>query len=895
MASEPATAVDRRDVVLAAACGALACAAYVRTLAPGLTADADSPLFQFIGRALGVAHNPGYPLYALLTWPVAQIPIGSLAWRINLFSAAMGGLAVALAAIAARRLGCRRPVAAVVALAFAAGGTFWAQAVVAEVYTLHLALVAALLQSALAWRASGRPRDFYAAVAWLAVGLGHHTTIAAFAPAIAALALLTDWRFALRLRTIATSAAICLLGFAPYLFVLVRSRDPQAYVESRATTLDGLAGVVLGGQFRDRLFTDSWAAIAGQRVPELVAQVFRPDLTIVGLALAGIGALWLLRRRRPDAALLLTGAAIITAFVASYQVVDQHVFLLPVVLCLWLCAGVGLETLLDGAARLLPALGATAARRSLAGAAALMLPIWLAVQHGPRVDRSGDRDDGRHVERLMAALPTRAAIASGDFIVERMVHYELRGLDAGAGRDLRIAPRDAAAVESLRRSGDTVVAFPGAVDRLRLDGLDFSAAPVRLVDSTLDRLVGELPHGSIVALAVPAAHVPGFAATARRARGRLGTPAAWATSVSAEHVALAVVGGAARAESTPGGARLALAAGEGGWVGRAAIEAEAGRGDAAIRAGGRDLVRTADGVAVAIWDPAGAFLRAFALVEADGYQVPLAATAFSAYPLLGQAEARDVAAGIDVDLTPLASTGSLTLAVPPGGVLTLDAFDAGPLAPYVVDNPAGARVDVGAVPGGKVPGGHGTRIVIAAGPAHVAPLYLALGAVPDRLAGRLAAPAATVARVRRATTIGLLRGPDRRSAVLRMTRDDQALLVGAGWSAVEADDAGSYRWIRGREGRLTIPATSTAWRRLAIAAFRAGDGGAATIAVRVNGITLEPQPLQPGWQTCAWSLPPDVAEALGRAPAELHVVVTGDSAAAARAVAVASLRFSDAS
>ena len=119
------------------------------------------------------------------------------------------------------------------------------------------------------------------------------------------------------------------------------------------------------------------------------------------------------------------------------------------------------------------------------------------------------------------------------------------------------------------------------------------------------------------------------------------------------------------------------------------------------------------------------------------------------------------------------------------------------------------------------------------------------------------------------------------------------LLVGAGWSPVELDDAGPYRWIRGAEARLMLPATPGAWRRLAITAFRADGGGAATIAVRVDGITLEPQPLQPGWQTYAWSLPPAIADTLGR-PAELHVLVSGEAAAATRRVAVASLRVSDA-
>ena len=89
-AGRPSTGATSRSP---RACGAVALAAYVRTLAPGLTSDLDSPMFQFIGRVLGVAHNPGYPLYTLVTWPVAQVPIGELAWRINLFSAVMGAVA----------------------------------------------------------------------------------------------------------------------------------------------------------------------------------------------------------------------------------------------------------------------------------------------------------------------------------------------------------------------------------------------------------------------------------------------------------------------------------------------------------------------------------------------------------------------------------------------------------------------------------------------------------------------------------------------------------------------------------------------------------------------------------------------------------------------------------
>ena len=71
-----------------------------------------------------------------------------------------------------------------------------------------------------------------------------------------------------------------------------------------------------------------------------------------------------------------------------------------------------------------------------------------------------------------------------------------------------------------------MVAFAPAVDRLRFDGLDFSAAPVALVDGPVANLVARLPRGAVVAVAVPAAHAATLAPTfgRRAAPARRGRP-----------------------------------------------------------------------------------------------------------------------------------------------------------------------------------------------------------------------------------------------------------------------------------------------------------------------------------------------------------------------------------
>jgi hypothetical protein len=926
MLEGPAATVDRRGIIAACASGAIAMAAYFATLAPGLTSDADSPMFQFIGKVLGTAHNPGYPLYVLLTHPLSWLPIGSLAWRVNAFSAVMGGVAVALTCLAARGLGCRPLVSAVAALGFAFGATFWSQAVIAEVYTLHAALCAGMLAAAFAWRTWRRPRHWYLAVACLAAGFGHHTTIAAFAPALAFYGLLVDRAFVLRLRTIATSAAILGLGFAPYLLVIVRSRDAHAYAESRASTLADLTQVILARQFHNRLFTESWIHALTTRGPVIAERVFAADLTIPGLCLAAIGAGWLLRRRVADAVLLGIGAAIITAFAINYAIVDTPVFLLPALLCLWLFAGAGAEFVFQVVD------GPTATRRWAFGVALLALPLWVLDHHAAPVDRHRDRQDAAQLDRLFDVLPDRSAIVGGDFIADRMIHYELLGREAARGRDIRIAPRDTAALRALHDSGVHVVAFSGAVDRLRWDGFDFSASPVRLVDGSLDDLVADLPAGSIVALAVPIRHAGAFAATAPRICSALGI--AGIGGVNAVAAGTPGGGRTPRVVATPNGARVTLPSGEGPWPGSGALDLTAADGRAVIASsGGRDVVRTSDGVAVAIWSADGNLVRALVLQARDGFQVPVPPGPFSAYPVTGFAREETLTPGTWVDVTPLARTGSLTIGVPRGGVLELRASDDSALAPMVADSLGRGPVDIDtyAVPATPArsnllrancseqrapstvlrapssehgapstdpcdPPGWTSRVTVGA-PEMPVSVFLTLGGIPDRVIGRVTSSGTEPARVRAAGTTGLLRGPDARSLVVRMTRDDQSRLIGAGWSGVQSDDTGPYRWMTATEARLVLPAAGLTPRRLRLEGFLTGADGPSEVSIVVNHERLPAQKTQIGWHAYEWDVPAPVAAALADGPSELSIVVDrlGSPAPGGgpRGLAIASLRFAD--
>jgi len=127
---------------------------YTQTLAPSAAALFDDSLeFPLVVHRLAIAHPTGYPLYTLLG-KLAVAVLGAWrnpAWAVNLLSAMAAALTVALVYLAGREMTRRRLPPLLGAVALACSPVFWSQAVVAEVYALNSAFVAALLWLALHW------------------------------------------------------------------------------------------------------------------------------------------------------------------------------------------------------------------------------------------------------------------------------------------------------------------------------------------------------------------------------------------------------------------------------------------------------------------------------------------------------------------------------------------------------------------------------------------------------------------------------------------------------------------------------------------------------------------------------------------------------------------------
>jgi hypothetical protein len=386
------------DIGISVLVGAGALALYVRTLAPSLLLG-DSAEFQTLAATLGMAHPTGYPIYLLVGKLFTWLPIGSIAYRVNLLSACAAALTVALLYLLCRRLGSRRSAALIGPLALGVSSLFWWHAVMAEVYTPGAMLLAGVLLMLFTWRHTGNWRWLIVAGLLGGLSMGVHSTVMLAAPAVLLYLLLTARRWADWAGAIVGAAAGVALSLLA--FFLLDARDAPAsfynstarpwlsrwdlYPNGFATPAQRITFLISAREFQ-------WATqlVSLNNMQKHLEQYWAflqrgwPTLTI---GLMAFGLVTTLARRsgqmragwREALALLLIWLCILF-FVLNYLVSDIYVFYIPTYVPLAALASLGASALIDQASALLARLAAPVVARgtALIGAILLLAALWPA-------------------------------------------------------------------------------------------------------------------------------------------------------------------------------------------------------------------------------------------------------------------------------------------------------------------------------------------------------------------------------------------------------------------------------------------------------------------------------------------------------------------------------------
>jgi hypothetical protein len=328
---------------------------YLSTMAPGITwehAGRDGGDFITAAWVLGVPHPTGYPTYTMLAWLFTWLPLGSVAWRVNLLSGIAGVGAVVLIYLIGRRLaaghtrGAASVGAATGALLLAFAPLFWGHALIAEVYTLHLFFIGLVLWLMLRWR-DGEGALPLAALAF-GVGMGNHITLTFLGPVV--LLLLWDGRQQLTWRGVSLSAVALAAGMLAYLYLPWRASTDPIINWGAPDSWAGFKWVVTGQGYRRFFFAlprdklasrlGDWWSLSGDQFP------------VLAWPLAVLGIWELAQRDRWLALGTSIHAAVNLIYSIGYNTTDAFVYLLPVYFYVALWMGQGAVSLLAATDRL---------------------------------------------------------------------------------------------------------------------------------------------------------------------------------------------------------------------------------------------------------------------------------------------------------------------------------------------------------------------------------------------------------------------------------------------------------------------------------------------------------------------------------------------------------------
>lgn len=304
----------------------------------------DTAEFQTVPPILGTAHPTGYPTYVILGWlaSIALSPFGEAAFRMNLLSAILVGVAAAITVDLVRMLTGWTILGIVAGLGLTTTQIVWSIGTHADPHALHLALLAAILWFLVRWEGARRAeppradRWLVAAAAVTGLSIGNHSLTLLLAPPIALYVLAVEPAILRRVRLVTLCViAVAVPAILVYLELPLRGGAipglAARLIYGHPDTWGGFAYVVTGEQFRGGL-NDPFGELPRKvgDLFDLAAQQFGP------LAAFTVPAFIVTASRFPAYALLTGSAVFITCFFnAAYINADIERYYLGPALMGW--------------------------------------------------------------------------------------------------------------------------------------------------------------------------------------------------------------------------------------------------------------------------------------------------------------------------------------------------------------------------------------------------------------------------------------------------------------------------------------------------------------------------------------------------------------------------------
>ena len=346
-------------------------ALYMVTLAPSVTFF-DSGEFLTATASLGSAHSPGYPLFLMYAKPFSWLPLGNIAFRINVATAVSSSLACLVVYILTTSLLKKEALlederfnliavkfaGLAAAISFGVTPRLWLQSNHDKPYPLLAFISAIIFYLLLMWQeqyreGSERPSYIYVCTFLAGLAMAVHQTIVLLLPAWFLMIVLTDWRMITRVKELVLATAFALLGFSVHLYLPLRALSNPLLNWGDSKTIDQFLWHFLRKGYPSeppvRDIALLWAQIRAFNVSR--------EFTWLGAALTLLGLVYLWKKNRTVFVAYLVSVAVFLLVIAGYlntpmeMVFLTEEFFTPLYLLTAVLIGVGLFTLLGYAIR----------------------------------------------------------------------------------------------------------------------------------------------------------------------------------------------------------------------------------------------------------------------------------------------------------------------------------------------------------------------------------------------------------------------------------------------------------------------------------------------------------------------------------------------------------------
>jgi hypothetical protein len=398
-------------------------ACYCLTLAPTITWQhdgVDSGDLITAAYTLGVAHPPGYPLFTLLGKLFTLLPIGGIAYRVNLMSALLAASTVSVLFCTILHLVPRRfdglstlVIATASALLLAFSRVFWSQAIIAEVYSLNALLVALIIFfTTLYWR-KGETRWLYALALVFGLGLSNHFSCLLLMPGVLLLVLRkgrltgTVWL---------GMAVLFLVGLSAYIYLPLSSARHPPLDWGGPHTWSGFWWTVSAQIYREYVLGLPVAQLPARLASWLSMSAEQFTWPGLALGLVGIWDLW--EEEREWLLFSLISFAPVVIYSVTYNTTDSYVYLIPsyLLFAVWMARGASYllrEAIIPWISKGRDHVSSTSRPLWLVTLPLLLLPVFILGANLRNLDLSNDREAYEYAATVFAQVPADAVIIAG--------------------------------------------------------------------------------------------------------------------------------------------------------------------------------------------------------------------------------------------------------------------------------------------------------------------------------------------------------------------------------------------------------------------------------------------------------------------------------------------------